>query len=426
MTTIKHILGIFVLALLLLSGCKKDTDFPPVKVLPEGNIITIDSLRNIYTAFDTTIVDDISIYGIVTADESTGNIYKELFIQDEANAIKLGLTSSSNYFIGDRIRVAIKGATITNDNSMLIIDNIDPDASIVKQESSMDLTPEIVTISDIQTLFGDFSVYQAKLVQINNVEFPCYEVCNTWANSITQSDENRDLTDTLGNTIVVRSSGFANFAGQTLPQGQGSIIAVVTQYKDNFGSITIQLTIRNPNELTMSGTRKISCPSCPTYLHIKNWNDNNVTSGGWTTQYPTPNNSWTTDDFTGSNPYAYITNTSNTLAGESWLISPAFDLSSTSTPFFNFETAAASGTTTTSLKVLISTNYDGVSLPASATWADVSAPLAFSTGSWTWTASGDFDLAPYRVSGVYVAFKYTSTGATWDTWEVDNFNLFDF
>lgn len=405
---------------MLLSGCKKDTDFPPVKVLPEGNIITIDSVRNIYTAFDTTIVDDISIYGIVTADESTGNIYKELFIQDKTNAIKLGLTSSSNYFIGDRVRVAIKGATITSDNNMITIDNINPDVSIVKQESNLDFTPEVVTLNDI-AIAGLYSPYQAKLIQINNVEFDCADVCDTWANAITQNDENRTLTDTSGNTIIVRSSGYANFAGQTLPQGQGSIIAVVSRYSND-----LQLTIRNPNELTMYGTRKISCPSCPTYLHTKNWDDNSVTSGGWTVQYPVPNNIWATDDFPSGDPYAVITNTSSKLIGESWLISPSFNLNSTSTPYFNFDNAAASGTTNTSLKVLISTNYDGVSLPATATWTDVSASLAFSAGSWSWTDSGDFDLTPYKVSGVYIAFKYTSAGGTWDTWEVDNFNLFDF
>jgi hypothetical protein len=422
MTTIKHILALLTLTTILLVGCKKDTDFPPVKELPEGNIISIDSLRNIYTAFDTTIVDDLSIFGVVTADESTGNIYKELFIQDETNAIKLGLLSSGDYFIGDRIRVSIKGATITRDNNMVLIDNIDPDLNIVKQESNLDLTPELVTLSDIAIL-GLYSPYQAKLVQIDNVEFVCADVCDTWANAITQSDENRMLTDTLGNQIIVRSSGFSNFAGQALPLNQGSIIAVVSRYSND-----LQLTIRNPNELTMFNPRKTTCPTCPTYLHTQAWNANNITANGWTTQYPGTNNPWLTDAFPSTDYYAVVDNTTGQLVGESWLISPAFDLSTTATPQFNFSTAARSGTTTGSLQIMISTDYDGSSIPSSATWTDITNvnPFMFSSGSWSWTNSGNFNLTSYKVPGVYIAFKYISTGANQDTWEMDNFNLIDF
>ena len=420
MTTIKHILALLTLTTILFVGCKKETDFPPVKVLSEENILTIDSVRNIYTAFDTLIVDDVSIYGIVTADESTGNIYKELFIQDETNAIKLGLLSSSDYFIGDRIRVSIKGATITRDNNMLLIDNIDPDLSIVKQESNLDLTPEVVTLTDI-AISGLYSPYQAKLVQIDNVEFVCADVCETWANAITQSDENRMLTDTLGNQIIVRSSGYSIFAGQALPLNQGSIIAVVSRYQND-----LQLTIRNPNELTMFNPRKTTCPTCPTYLHTQGWNANDITANGWTTQYPVTNNLWTTDDFPTNDVYAVVDNTSSQLIGESWLISPAFDLSTTSTPMFNFSTASKGGTTVGSLQVMISTNYDGVSLPASATWTDISGSFIFASGNWVWTTSGNFNLASYKVPGVYIAFKHTSTGVNREAWEMDNFNLIDF
>ncbi len=398
-------------------GCKKEFDTPPVRELPARNVITIDSLRNMYSAFDINITQDLSVYGVVTADETTGNIYKELFIQDETNAIKLDLSSSSDFYIGDRVRVALKGATLTRDANMIVVENIDPETNIIKQESGNDLTPEVVNINDL-TLVGLYTPYQSKLVQINNVEFDCADFCETWANAITQSDENRTLTDTSGNTIIVRSSGYSTFANQQLPQGQGSIIGIVTQYNSD-----LQLTIRTPNEANMYGARKNNCNQCPNYLYQKDWSDNNLTSGGWTTQYPVPNNSWTVDNFSGSNPYAYITNTNSQLVGESWLISPAFDLSSTSSPYFNFTSASA--TSNTALKVLISTNYDGVSLPSTATWTDITSSLTLSSGSWNWTGSGDFNLSPYKVSGVYIAFKYNGSGSSWTTWEIDNFNLFE-
>lgn len=85
-----------VTTLLVLTGCKKDFDSPPITVLPAGNIITIDSLRKIYTSFDSTFVNDYSVYGTVTADELSGNLYKTIYIQDGTAGILLKLTASSD------------------------------------------------------------------------------------------------------------------------------------------------------------------------------------------------------------------------------------------------------------------------------------------------------------------------------------------
>lgn len=415
----KHIVSLLFLTAVLITGCEKDFDSPPVKELPEGNILTIDSVRNIYTAFDITIVDDYSVYGTVTADETFGNFYKELYIQDETNAIKLDLTSSSDYFVGDKLRISLKGTTITRDNNMIVISEVDPAIHIVKQSSGEEITPEVVTISDL-TITSIYTPYQSRLVQINDVEFKCADVCNSWADPIAQSDENRELIDTSGFDLIVRSSGFSSFAGEQLPFGKGPIIGIVTQY-----GTTLQLSIRNPAEFTMQGTRKTSCPNCPTYIYTKNWDNGDLTSGGWTTQYPTPNNSWYTDNFPGTNYYAVIDNTSSKLVGESWLISPNFNLNSTSTPQFNFSTAARSGTSSTSLQIMISNNYDGVSAPSSATWTDITSSFLLSSGSWNWTNSGNYNLSAYKSTGAYIAFKYTGTSATQDTWEIDNFNIID-
>lgn len=401
-----------------LSSCDKDFDSPPIKTLPEGNIITIDSLRNIYNGTDSTFTEDYSIYGVVTADATTGNIYKELFIQDETNAIKLSFTSSADCFIGDKIRVAIKGTTLTDDGgrNMITLEEVDPDVAIIKQESGQDLSPRVVTITELNTLVNNLSPYQSQLVQINNVEFQCSEVCKTWADAIAQSDQNRYFEDTLGNILLVRSSGFANFAGEQIPIGQGSIIAVVSQY-----NTTVQLTIRNPNEATLYDSRKNSCANCP--FHVKNFDDNSLTSGGWSTQSPSGSIVWNVADF-NSNYYGNVTNGSAQLTGEAWLISPSFNLTNTGTPKFNFETAAYASNT--ALKVLISSDYSGTGDPNIATWTDIT-PTAnnLSLGGWGWVTAPDFDLTAYKQPGVYIAFKYTGTSNSWDSWEVDNFNLLD-
>ena len=244
---------IFFLGLVLASflvACDKDPVSPPITELAAGEIITVDSIKNMYTAVDVLITDDLSVYGTITADEVSGNLYKTVFLQDGTNGIQLNLTSSSSVYEGENVRVSLKGATITRDNNMLVVDNIDPDRQIIKQGTEGSISPEIVTIDDILIPGGSlYSPYQGRLVQINDVEFICNDIWSTWANAVTQFDENRTLIDGNNKTVIVRSSGYATFANQTLPQGKGSIIAVVTQY-----SGTVQLAIRNPQELSLSGT----------------------------------------------------------------------------------------------------------------------------------------------------------------------------
>ena len=410
-------LAVFALAF---TACKKEIEYPPVKELPVGNIITIDSLRNIYTAFDTTIAGDYSFYGVVTADDVTGNIYKELYVQDETNAIKLDLISSSNFYIGDRVRVAIKGATIKRDRDMLVLDSVDPNVAIIKQETNKDITPEVVTIDSLNTIDIWASKHQGKLVQINNVEFDCADACKTWADAIGQRDENRMLIDTMGNSIVVRSSGFSTFAGENLPFDQGSIIGVVSQYNG-----TVQLTIRNPNEFIVSNTRKSACAPCPTFSYLKDFEDESVTSGGWIEQNVTGNISWEASD-QGSHPsfYGRISNYngSTNIACETWLVSPAFDLSNTTNPEFFMESDVNySGAP---LEVYITTNYTGDATTTS--WTQLSVPLDPDNSGWnTFVPSGAVSLSGYKTTGVRIAYKYVGTSSNGQTCEIDNIKIID-
>lgn len=417
----KKILGVVLItALAFFTACKKDFDIVPVKVLPEGNIITIDSLRKIYTAFDTTITQDISVYGVVTADATTGNIYKELYIQDETNAIKLELLSSADFFIGDRVRVAIKGATIRRDRDMLVLDSLNPDIAIIKQEANQDLTPEVVSIDSINLVDVWASKYQGQLVQINNVEFVCADACNTWADAIGQRDENRTLVDAAGNTIIVRSSGFSSFAGEQLPFNQGSIIGVVSQY-----GTTIQLTIRNPSEFIVSNTRTTACAACPEFSQIKDFEDESISSGGWSQQNVIGNVNWEASD-QGSHPsfYGKISNfiSSSNVACETWLVSPSIDLANTTSPELFMESDVNySGD---ALEVYVTTNYTGDA--ATTTWTQLSVPLDTDNTGWnTFVPSGAVSLTAYKQAGVRVAFKYTGSSSNGSTWEIDDIKIID-
>lgn len=399
-------------------SCKKEFDMPPVKDIPVGDILTIGEVKALYVpGEEVEITKDYSVYGVVTADETTGNLYKEAYMQDVTGGMNIRFTASSGVYIGDSIRLNLKGATILKYNSMFQVDNLDPDNNVVKIETQQDRNPEVTTLFDI---FANDSLYQGRLVQLDHVEFLCSEMGLTWADAVGQQSEDRTISDTLGNQVIIRSSGYANFAGDILPAGKGSVVAIVSQYNS-----TIQLIIRdpnNPNDVSLFGARHNACADI-----TKDFQDQSITSGGWTTQVVTGTFNWSIDDFPISGQfYALMSNYTNpgNQTSEAWLISPALDFSNSTNPVFDFRNAY--NYTGDALQVKVSTNYDGLSAPSSATWSNLSVQL--SSGGWAWVNASDLpngpvDLTPYLTNNVYIAFVYTGSNSSGSTWEIDDIEI---
>lgn len=398
MTTTKKLLGTLALAsITLFTSCEKEFDEPPVKTLPTGSIVTIADVRNMWQTKDVKITDDLSVYGVITMDATSGNIYKEAYIQDATGGIDLRLTSSGGLYEGDSVRIYLKGTIVSKYNQMMQLDSVDVDNNVIKQATEQFRNPEVIT--DISQITAG---HQAKLIKLNNVQFSSFELGNTYADAANQQSKSRTLEDASGGTIIVRTSGYANFAEDTLPTLNGSLIAVVSQYNSD-----LQLLIRNPNEVNFTEER----------VKIKNFDDNNITSDGWSVQTPVGSIGWHTATF-GSKTYANMSNyvAPNNLAAETWLISPPSDFSSSTNPTLRFETAYKYNGPT--LEVLVSTDYDGVSAPSTATWSPLSPTL--SSGNFVWASSGVVSLSAYLQPSVYVAFKYTGSTSDGSTWEVDN------
>lgn len=416
MKNIYYRLSSLFLVLMLFSACEKDYDAPTPRTIPEGNIVTIAEVRAMEVpGTEVVITEDISVYGVVTMDESTGNLYKEAYMSDATGNLYLRFISSSSLYIGDSIMVNLKGAKILRYNQMLQVDSLHPDNNIVKIATQVFKTPETISIGD---LLSNLETAQGKLVQIDNSWFQAGGQGLTYAYAATQTSESRILQD-LGSTstIEVRTSGYANFANDTIPAGAGSFIGIVAQYNSG-----LQLLIRDPNELSLNGTLP--------QMMIKDFDDNIITSGGWTVQDPipavTPSLTWATSNAGGSpTPYGIMKNWNGSAneVVESWLISPAIDLSSSSAP--NFSLSSDYRYTGPTLEVLVSTDYDGSSLPATATWTAVSTPLDLDGNAWGMVSSGQVSLSSYSGnSAVYIAFKYTGTSSDGSTWELDDIKIF--
>ncbi|MCH2233908.1 MAG: DUF5689 domain-containing protein [Crocinitomicaceae bacterium] len=386
-------------------SCNKELDQPPVSQLHDSDVTTIDSLRSQYYSTTTPfIIEDslLSIYVTVTMDEVEGNIYKNLYVQDATGPANIRLTSSSDYKVGDSLRISLFGVEISDYNGVFQINNVDPDKNIVKQASGKEILPTPMSFAHIS------AADEGKLIIIENVQFTYDQLGNTYADAITQSSENRYLEDCEGNSLYIRTSGFADFAGTELPSGNGSITCIVSV----FGS-DIQLLVRSESEVNMSGAR------CPGQLVVKDFEDNSMTSGGWSVVQVTGTDTWETGSFGGS-VLTVISNYdgSTNNACESWLISPSLDLSNSTGSTLSFMNTQRYGGD--DLEVLISTDYTGTGDPNGATWNALPATLDTDGSSWDLVPSGLVDLSGYLVANVHIAFKYTGTDSDGKTWELDD------
>ncbi len=398
------------LIVLLFTACKKDVDHPPVNKLSNDHIITLKEVIDMYQGEEVIVTDTISVYATVTMDEVEGNIYKNLYIQDQTGAINMRMTSSADLFVGDRVRVNLLGATINNYNGVMQLDNIDPDTKIVRQKQDQPLAPEFVSIADIDTNMVN------QLVRLDGVQFADADLNKTYADAAGQSSQNIILQDCFGSSIILRTSGFANYAGDSVAKGNGSIIAIVDRYNDD-----LQLKIRSIKELDLSAERCSGVTLTPGASMFKNFDDNSITSGGWSVIQVEGIHTWEVSTAGGApDPYLKISNyDGGNTACENWFISPLIKFTSGSNPVMSFDNDVNySGP---HLELFVSTEYTGSGDPNLVNWTNISGTVTWdSDGSnWGFENTGDIDLSDFSGQSVYFGFRYTGTNSNGSTWEID-------
>ena len=239
--------------MVVLSSCidknKRKNNYPTPGIdftLPVGHVYTIDTLLYMQQVEGTYhFTQDASVYGIVTDDETSGNLYKASFIQDGDKAIELYMKSTSGLRIGDSVRVYLKGATLSEYSGTPQIQDLEPkNVTILANGKFID--PVEINTTQIN------NSYKCRLVKFNHVEFAASDRDNTYAPddaygqyTLNQYDENCVLQDSR---VIVRTSNYASFAKRQLPQGNGSIIGILTYYSTGDAW---QFTIRTISEVLM-------------------------------------------------------------------------------------------------------------------------------------------------------------------------------
>ena len=395
-------------------SCEKEFDTPKLNPAAASREINIKQIKDkYYSNINYKFKADSSLYCVVIADESTGNLYKDIYVKDVTGALHVKLINSGGLYVGDSIRINIKGCLLNEYNKLIQLDSVNTETQIVKLSSGNVVKPQTLTIAQVLANTAATNSVQSKLIQLEGVEFLTADQNMPYANAAAKLSVNRILKSCDGQTLTVRTSGYASFASATTPTGNGTFVGIASQY-----GTTMQLILRQTTDAQMSGTLcgiggGTTTPG--SYLN-KDFNDNNLTSGGWTNIRVSGAIDWAVSTFS-SQTFAKISNyvSASNLPCETWLISPAINLSNATLPQLTFLNAYKY--TGAALEAYISTNYNS-GAPNTATWTKLNFTL--SSGNYVFVNSGAVNLSAYKSAQVRIGFKYTGSATDGSTWELDD------
>ena len=259
------IIRFFILAsVFILTGCVHDDKYDAPDL--SGNCqdlkatITLEAAKSL--AQNTTITTDAVIEGYVSSTDQSGNIYKTIYIQDDPTNPTQGFVLSvdavstySSYPQGAKVYVKLKGLAMGTyggvkqlgymDNGTFdrIPEKMVPTSILKSCSAKATITPKVMTLADMKT---DKDQYIGCLIKVENAEFDAKVLCSTYAPDGYTVD--RQINQKIGTTTtsrIVRNSGFASFANQKLPSGNGNFIGILSKYNS-----TYQLFINNVSDLS--------------------------------------------------------------------------------------------------------------------------------------------------------------------------------
>ncbi|MEZ7856008.1 MAG: DUF5689 domain-containing protein [Polaribacter sp.] len=414
---------------------------------------SIKDLKNLYNSGTdpVKIVSNIVVKGYVISSDAKGNYFREFYIQDAPEnptagiKVVLNLTNSYNKFnFGREVYIRLKNLYIGEINSgdgvisiggKIKLTDISEIESITQNqiENYMFRAPTTeVIVPKTVTLGGlDNTANIGTFVRIENAYFSSNLVGKAFVDPSEDFDTKRQIETCEGPSIVttfLETSSFASFANNALPEGGGSINAVVS--RDFRGDFTV-LVLNTLDDLDMKNTRCTPLAIADFSTILLN-EDFEATSGeinilDWTNYSEAGSKKWRAYD--DVNSLSKATRMGSFRSGDestiSWLITKGINLETTGEEYVSFETSTsfADGST---LEVLISENWNGtVANITNANWVALPARIAANNDDFnSFKFSTFINLSSYSGTA-YIAFKYIGNGnEDFDgTYELDNITI---
>lgn len=267
----KNIASGLVAALLLavsfVACVKTDFDQPPVggdgqDIATNTTIQALKGYHEVNGGFDL-ITDDLVIGGTVVMDDRTGNYYKTIVIQDSTGGIEVKFSNGylyNRYPVGRKIYIRCKGLMLTDYNNLIqlvggvVVENgQSTDVGITENQERTQIVRGFLGAAPAPKVVGISQLNQglvSTLITLEGVQFAKLDTAQIWADAPTQTSLNRTIQNCGNVELLVRTSGFADFAVEKTPTGKGTITGVLGIYNNDY-----QLYIRDLADVAMNEPR---------------------------------------------------------------------------------------------------------------------------------------------------------------------------
>ena len=315
------LLATTILIIVASTSCEKEQeiDVAPVLTYEKQANMTIADLNALHTVGNSDSYDSIPegtiITGIVISSDQAGNCYKYLTIQDETGGIQIKVDNTSlypKYQIGQRIYVECKDLVIGDyrKNKQLGIWSNGSMVGIASSQESLYLYRDGL-VGNEPTPIALYSKNEITENMLNCLVVlkDCHFADPGETYSDPESSTSRDIRMSDNSVIVLRTSNYADFASQLLPNGTGDIVGILTVY-----NTTLQLIIRSINDVHIGNVPIVET----TTLYEVDFSNNPIENQGWSVL---GDEGWFY--YQAGHSFAIQNQTSTDI--DSWLVSPAIN-----------------------------------------------------------------------------------------------------
>lgn len=256
--------------LLLLTACccmacfKKAAYAIPIQDQVGDSLISIKQLKRLHMMGEVeSIRHEWMLEAVVIANDEYDNWYKSIVIQDSTAGIMLLLDGQSlyqDYPVGARIRLRLKDLLLSDYRRMIqLVGAVDSSSGslitggipvpLFKQHIQIvqDNYPVVPLNVQFRNLHDSL---QGRLIQLSGIEFSASDTAQTFADKKNKTGASRALKFCTGGTIYLRTSGYADFAGGAIPNGNGTIVGVYSVFNTEK-----QLLLRHPDDILFTQPR---------------------------------------------------------------------------------------------------------------------------------------------------------------------------
>jgi hypothetical protein len=203
------------------------------------------------------------IEGTVVANDEHDNWYKSICIQDKTGGLVVQMDALSlyqTYPVGSLIRINVQNLFLSDYRHMVqLVAAVDSsNGSLTTSGIPKPLFSKYISIlkddepiRPIQVGFKNLGdSLQGRLIQLNGVELSALDTGNSYADFRNKVGASKSLKFCTGETVYLRTSGYADFAGTKVPSGNGTVIGIYSVY-----NAEKQLLLRDTNDILLTGKR---------------------------------------------------------------------------------------------------------------------------------------------------------------------------